>query len=186
MKRSQLDYHPVRIVPNQEAPHQDWSSQVIKLLENNEYAQAESIENAEFETTKDIYAFRLMVSAAFKDERYYDCLKYIDHHPEILNQQSSAIRDLHRIALKAYLETRQLYKAEITLERCLLKNGDTSPLLLKKASILGAQAKYKEAAEILIQLNRKTPQNPAILKRAEIFEWWVVRSQSIHTDETDC
>jgi serine/threonine-protein kinase len=171
VRRFQLDYHSVKLLPNQKVPHQDWSSQVIKLLENEEYAQAEVVAHAEFEDKKDIHAFRFMVSAAFKDERYYDCLKYIDSNPRVLDEQSPAARDLRRIALKAYLETRQLYKAEAVLEKCLLEDGDVPQLLLKKASILGAQAKYKEAADILIQLNRRSPQNPAVLKRLTlVFE----------------
>jgi serine/threonine protein kinase len=165
VKRSQLDYHPVRLVPSPQIRYEDWSSQSISLLEKGDYTQAELVAGAEFENHKDINAFRLMVSAAFKDERYYDCLNYLDRCPEMLSVQSPATRDLHRIALKAYLETRQLCKAEKMLEWCLAEDGETPQLLLKQASILGAQAKYHEAAEILIQLNRKRPHNPAVLKR---------------------
>lgn len=36
---------------------------------------------------------------------------------------------------------------------------------MQKASILGSQAKFQEAAELLLSLNRDYPGNPAILKR---------------------
>lgn len=43
--------------------------------------------------------------------------------------------------------------------------GNTPNLLLQKASILGSQAKYQEAADLLLSLNRDYPRNPAVLKR---------------------
>ena len=37
--------------------------------------------------------------------------------------------------------------------------------MLRKASVLGLQAKYAEACDILLQLNRDFPNRPAVLKR---------------------
>ena len=165
VKRLQLDYYSIRLIPEGKAPIRDWSSQAIELLEEEDYAGAESVASAEFEDKGDVNAFWFMVSAAFRDRRCYDCLKYINSYSEVLEAPSPVGRDLRRIALQAYLETKQLHKAEMILEQCFLDDGEVLHLLLKKASILGARAKYKEAAEILIQLNRQNPQNPAILRR---------------------
>ena len=170
-RQAQLNYQPVQFIPNPIQKHRDWSSQAVDLLEKDEYRQAESVAAAEFDESNDVHAFRLMVSAAFRDERYYDCLKYIEDQFELLEASSPIRRDLQRIALKSYLETRQLNKAEDMLSKCLQEEEDSSHLLLLKASILGAKAHYEEASEILIQLNRKHPNNPATLKRlALVFE----------------
>jgi eukaryotic-like serine/threonine-protein kinase len=41
----------------------------------------------------------------------------------------------------------------------------------KKASVLGLQAKYLEASEILLRLNREFPGRPAVLRRlVTVFE----------------
>lgn len=165
VRQAQLDYQPIRIIPSKQNISQDWSSQTIEYLEKEAYTQAENIAGAEFKHSQDPHAFLLMVSAAFKDGRYFDCLKKIEHHPEMLDKQSPINIDLNRIALGSYLETRQVQKAEITLTHCLLIEGESPKLLLKKASILGVQAKYQEASEILIRLNRDHPRNPTILKR---------------------
>lgn len=171
VRQAQLNYQPVQFIFNPTKPQRDWSSQAVDFLEKHEYEQAESVAAAEFDESEDINAFRLMVSAAFKDERYYDCLKYIESQSELIKASSSIKKDLQRIALRSYLETRQLNKAETTLSKCLQEDKDSLHLLLLKASILGAKAHYEEASEILIQLNRKHPNNPAILKRlALVFE----------------
>lgn len=51
------------------------------------------------------------------------------------------------------------------VEKCLPIEGELPDLLLKKASLLGLQAKYSQAAKLLLSLNREYPNRPAILKR---------------------
>jgi serine/threonine-protein kinase len=51
------------------------------------------------------------------------------------------------------------------IDRCLDRQGDNNGLLLRKASILGLQARYSEAAQILIGLNQRLPRRRAILNR---------------------
>lgn len=47
----------------------------------------------------------------------------------------------------------------------IAEEGETPDLLFKKASIFGLQAKFDEACEILLRLNRDFPGRPAILRR---------------------
>lgn len=170
-RRAQLDYQPTQFISQRESRQQDWSSLTIELFEKRKYAQAEVLASREFKRSQDIYALRLMTLAAFHDERYYDCLKYLEGNLEVLKTDSPVKEDLKRISLSAYLETRQLDKACLVLEQCLAEDKESPQLLLKKASILGAQAKYQEAARLLIQLNRSHPKNPGILKRLTlVFE----------------
>lgn len=69
------------------------------------------------------------------------------------------------IALSSYIKLRQIHQAERMVEKCLAIEGEMPDLLLKKASLLGLQARYEEAASLLLSLNREYPSRPAILKR---------------------
>ncbi|MDJ0900435.1 MAG: protein kinase [Xenococcus sp. MO_188.B8] len=163
--RSQINFNPTSIISVRSKPQEDWSSQVLKLLSQQEYSQAEAIAYCEFENSKDSYAFFLALSAFYQDERYFDCLQKIEAYPEVFTTESSILGDLYRIALNTYIQTRQIDKAENAIARCLAIEGNLPDLLLQKASILGSQAKYQKAAELLLSLNRDYPGNPAILKR---------------------
>jgi eukaryotic-like serine/threonine-protein kinase len=163
--RAQIDYHPIRILRSQEEPKEDWSSHALRLLDIGDYSQAETVAHLEFENSFDPHAFLLMVSAAYRDGRYFDCLKDIEAQPNFLSDSSIIARDLYRIALNAYIQTRQINQAIVMVEKCLSIDSNLPDLLLKKASLLGLQANYNEAAKILLHLNRELPNCPAILKR---------------------
>ena len=163
--RSQLDFNPTSIISVRFKPQEDWSSETLKLISEQKYSQAEAIAYREFENSKDPYAFLLTLSAIYQDERYFDCLEKIESNSELLNTPSSIKRDINRIALNTYINTRQINKAEKAIAQCLAIEGHTPNLLLQKASILGSQAKYQDAADLLLSLNRDYPRNSAILKR---------------------
>ncbi|BAZ08863.1 serine/threonine protein kinase [Calothrix sp. NIES-4071] len=163
--RAQVDYHPIRVLRPQEQPKEDWSSVALRLLETGDYSQAETVAHLEFENTLDPHAFLLMVSAAYRDGRYFDCLKDIEAQPNLMSDSSTIARNLYRIALNAYIQTRQVNQALFMVEKCINMDGNLPELLLKKASLLGLQANYDEAAKILLSLNRELPNRPAILRR---------------------
>ncbi|MCU0568137.1 MAG: protein kinase [Oculatellaceae cyanobacterium Prado106] len=144
---------------------EDWSSLTIKLLEAEDYLQAEAAARNEFTRSQDAYAFFLMLSATFRDQRYFDCLRHLEDHPDVLTGDSRIHRDLRHLGLDIYLQTRQLEKAAILIQQCLQEEQDSPQLWLKQAAILGTQAKFSEAIEILIRLNREYPKRPAILKK---------------------
>jgi len=163
--RKQLDYNPSSIISARYKPNEDWSSEFLKLISEQKFSQAEVIAFREFKKSKDPYAFFLALSAIYHDERYFDCLNKIESNPELLNSESSILGDLNRMALNSYIHTRQINKAEKAISQCLIIEGNTPSLLLQKASILGSQAKYQEAVDILLALNQDYPGNSAILKR---------------------
>lgn len=163
--RAQVEYNPVRSSPIKQQSNEDWSTQVVRYMEEEHYEQAEKVATIEFESSQDPYAFLLLVNAAYKDKRFFDCIKKIDTYPELIEVGTAVSHDLARVALKAYLETRQLYKAEAMLTYCIQVEGETLNLLLIKASILGSQAKYEEACQLLLALNRQYPQHLPILRR---------------------
>lgn len=165
ISRAQVEYNPVRSSPIKQQGNEDWSTQVVRYMEEKHYNQAETVATIEFESSQDPYAFLMLVNAAYKDKRFFDCIREIETHPELIEARTAVSHDLARIALKTFIETRQLHKAETMLIYCIQAEGETLNLLLIKASVLGSQAKYKEACQLLLALNRQYPQRLPILKR---------------------
>ncbi len=165
VRRFQLDYNPIRPLPIKERSLEDWSSQVVRLIEDKEYRQAEHVAAREFARSGDLHAFLLMLKSAYKDNRYFDCLQILESHSKVLLDESSLLRDLRRIALATYIETRQIRQAEEMVERCLADDSTSPEVLMIKASLLGLQARYEEASKILLDLNRQYPGKSSILKR---------------------
>lgn len=165
VRQAQLDYQPIRILVPRKELTEDWSSQAVRLLSESAYVEAENVAHAEFQSSHDAHAFLLMITAAFQDERYFDCLREIDSHPEMLSDNSSIANDLRGIRMSSYIETRNIDEAMRVVDEGLERESDNPSLLLKKASLLGLQARYKEASEILLTLNRRFPGRPEIQKR---------------------
>ncbi len=164
-KRAQIEYVPEKSISRPRERTLDWSSDVVEYLQQSDYARAEHVAREEFESTKNPHAFLIMVNAAIRAERYFDALRMLDDHPDVIDATSSAQSDLHFAKLKALLETRDVGRAEKLLSEMIVRYGETPDLLFKKASILGMQAEYDEACEILLRLNRDFPNRPAILRR---------------------
>jgi len=164
-KQAQIAYVPEKIISAQRERALDWSSDVVEYLELSDYARAEHVAREEFQATKNPHAFVIMVNAAMRAERYFDALRMMDKHADVIEQISSAQSDLHFAKLKALLETREVGRAEKLLSEMIVRYGETPDLLFKKASILGMQANYEDACEILLRLNRDFPGRPAILRR---------------------
>jgi serine/threonine protein kinase len=171
VRRAQLDYVLERTVSIKREPTFDWSSDVVRLLDKSDFVRAEHAARAQFELSGDKHAFLLMVSSAVRDGRVFDAKREFDSHPEMLLEESPIRRDLREIALKSYLETRDIERASKLVDAMVADDGDTANILLKRASILGLQAQYHEASEILLKLNRDFPGRPAILRRlVVVFE----------------
>jgi eukaryotic-like serine/threonine-protein kinase len=167
-KQAQIAYIPERIISAPRERAIDWSSDVVEYLEQSDYARAEHVAREEFQQTKNPHAFVIMVNAAMRAERYFDALAMMDTHADVIDQVTSAQSDLHFARLKALLETRQVGLAEKLLTEMIVRYGETPDLLFKKASILGMQASYEDACEILLRLNRDFPGRAAILRRLVI------------------
>ncbi|MBS1803693.1 MAG: serine/threonine protein kinase [Acidobacteria bacterium] len=165
VRYAQLQYQPLRAIGRRVDVCSDWASRAVSLMSQGRYREAEQSSGQLFERSRDPHAFLCMVSAAFKDERYFDALAYIDTHPEMASPGSAVRRDLLLVSLKCYLATRQVTKAEQVVDQCISETGESPSLMLEKASILGLQAKYEESCAILMGLNKEFPQRPQVLKR---------------------
>jgi eukaryotic-like serine/threonine-protein kinase len=171
VRRAQLQFTPTRTQAMPRATHEDWSSQAVRLVEAGDYRDAELVARAEFESTRDAQAFLLMVQASYREGRYFDCIRDLEARPDVVDVPTPTGAELRRLALSAYLEVRHVDRARAFVERCLAETPDAPELLLKHASILALDAKYEDAAEQLMALNRRLPGKPAILRRlVAVFE----------------
>jgi len=171
VRRAQLQFTPNRSLAVPHAPHEDWSSQAMRLVEAGDYGDAERLARAEFESTRDAQAFLLMVQASYREGRYFDCLRDIETRSDVVDAPTPTGAELRRLALSVYLEVRQVDRARVFVDRCLADAPDAPDLLLKHASILALNARYEDAAEQLMALNRQLPGRPAILRRlVAVFE----------------
>jgi predicted Zn-dependent protease len=143
----------------------------MRLVEAGEYRDAELVARAEFESSRDAQAFLLMVQASYREGRYFDCIRDLEARPDIVNVPTPTGAELRRLAVSAYLDVRQVDRARVYVTQCLAETPDAPDLLLKHASILALDAKYEDAAEQLLALNRRMPGRPAILRRlVAVFE----------------
>lgn len=171
VRRAQLQFTPTRTLALPRAPLEDWSSQAVRLVEAGDYRDAELVARAEFESTRDAQAFLLMVQASYREARYFDCIRDLEARPDVVDAPTPTGIELRRLALSAYLEVRQVDRARAFVMRCLDEAPEAPDLLLKHASILALDAKYEDAAERLMALNRRLPGKPAILRRlVAVFE----------------
>ena len=171
VRQLQLEYSPVRTVPAEKQATEDWSSHAVKYLEKRSYGQAENVALLAFEQNRDPQAFLLMLTAAHHDGRYYDCVRLLESHPEMTAESAPLRREVRHLAISAYLKNRQVKQAKKLINQCLAEEGESPSLLLQKASILGVEANYEEACQILLAVNRLTPGSPAVLKRlALVYE----------------
>ena len=167
-KQAQLDYVPERTISVKRQPTVDWSSDVLDLIDKSEFARAENVARMEFGLTGDSHAFLMMVSAAVRDGRFFDAKRDVQANPAMLSASSPVKRDLRELALKCCLETRDIDQARDLIEAMIAEDGETPNILLKKASVLGLLARYEEARDILLRLNRDFPGRPAVLRRLVI------------------
>lgn len=146
-------------------PQTDWSTQVLEFMNDGSWRNAEATARLEFQRSADVHAFLLMVHAAVRDERYFDAIQLLEASPEMLGCESAVVGDLEQLALEAYIRTERIREAARMVDRCIERQGERPGLLLRKASLLGVQARFAEAAEILTGLNRRLPRRSAILSR---------------------
>ena len=165
LRQLQLDYSTATAHVSLPLPASDWSVGVTTLFEKGDYSGAEVSAYRAFEQTKDQYAFLLTVQAAARDGRHFDCLKYLERFPAYLKPPAKYADPLRLIGIDSYLAVRKINQAEKLLDEVLATGDGDRILLIKKASILGVQARFDEARELLLKLNREYPNDRLVLKK---------------------
>ena len=164
-RAAQLAFRADRVIRAPGVRRTDWSTRVLELMDEQSWRDAEAAARAEYQRSGDLHAFLLMVRAAVRDERYFDVLQMLEASPEPLRTDSPVQGDLQQLALRAFIKTERVKEAADMVEQCIERQGARPGLMLRKASLLGLQARFAEAAEILVQLNRELPRRQAILSR---------------------
>ena len=165
LRRLQLEYSVVSGQAVAVTSAEDWSSAVIADFEKRDYQAAELGAHRQFEASGDDYAFLLMVQAAARDGRHFDCVKYLERSPASSRPPAKYCDELCLIGVDAYLAVRNLNAAEALVDELTSEGRKDRVLLFKKASILGMQASYLEARDLLLELSRQYPNDRPILKR---------------------
>jgi serine/threonine-protein kinase len=165
LRRLQLDYSVVSGQNAAATPAADWSVAVMAEFEKQNYSAAELAAHRQFEADQDAYAFLLMVQAVARDGRHFDCLKYLERFPAYSRPPSKYADQLQLIAVDAYVAVRKINAAETLVNQLIAEGKADRVLLVKKASILGVQARFDEARELLLDLNRQHPNDRLILKK---------------------
>jgi hypothetical protein len=165
LRRFQLEYSVVSGKKASSPGAADWSTQVMADFEKRNYQAAEMIAHQQFEASKDAYAFLLMVQAAARDGRHFDCLKYLERSPAFSRPPAKYADELRLIRVDAYVAVRNINAAEALVNELIAEGKADRVLLVKKASILGVQARFDEARELLLELNRQRPNDRLILKK---------------------
>ena len=144
-KRAQLASHGVRTPTLAIPPTKDWSSRVLELMQRTQWREAGAAAQKEFDRSGDPHAFLMMVRAAIRDERYFDALDLVTQLPP--HVANSLVRgDLDALALEACIRTEKVNDAARLVERCIEIEGETPGLLLRKASLMGLQARFDDAS----------------------------------------
>jgi serine/threonine-protein kinase len=162
---AQLAARPQRTPPAIAERTTDWSSRVMSLMDEQAWRDAEAAARAEFQNSRDAHAFLLMVRSAVRDGRFFDALRILESAPDMLEGESPVVADLEIIALEAQLRTERINEAAVMVERCIARQGEVPGLMLRKAAVLGMQARFKESSEVLLALNRELPRRRAIVSR---------------------
>lgn len=165
LRRLQLEYSVVSAQKVAAPPAADWSVAVMSEFEKQNYSAAELAAHRQFEAAKDAYAFLLMVQAAARDGRHFDCLKYLERFPAYSRPPGKYADQLRLIAVDAYVAVRKINAGETLVNELIAEGKADRVLLIKKASILGVQARFDEARELLLELNRQHPNDRLILKK---------------------
>ena len=158
--RQQLDYHTESPLRPQPEPTTDWSAAARACLQAGRFSEAAQIAREQFKDQREPHAFLLMLSALFDEGRFAECLRTIEAHPEFSDHP-----EVLRRMLDCFMQTRQMKQSAAVLDRLLMDSPDDLPLLLKKASVLGMEARYEEARDLLMDLNQQHPGREPILRR---------------------
>ncbi|MEQ8819818.1 MAG: protein kinase [Sumerlaeia bacterium] len=149
----------------------DWSTDAVHFLESEEYGSAAEVAKREFAKTKDEQAYLLMLKSYMKEGRTFDCIEALGHRHDLYDAEGPGAVEIRRLALTAFLKAQYISDAHRLVTKCLEDDPDSPDLQLKQAAILGMEAQYAPAVEILLRLNRKYPGTPGILKRlAMVYE----------------
>ncbi len=163
--QAQTNHSSAPSVVHRDTVAEDWSNEVMRLLERGEYQRAERVAAAEYRRSRDLNALLQQLNALFREERWYDFVKVLDAADNVLAEPGLDGARIRLLGTKVFMTIRELDRAVETLNAALEFGEQGFDLRLCDASIAGMRTHYREAREKLEQLNRDYPMNPHVIRR---------------------
>ena len=149
----------------QRKPEQDWSSAVLNAMSEQSYQKAAKIAAQEFGATKNFQALHQQLAALYRAKRWFEFEQVVtENKSDLLNDDSTDKADMFELIVKTYLQLRNIEQAKFWLSQRKKEEVNVNTLYLE-SSILGLEAKYPEARDLLEQINRTTPMKFYILNQ---------------------
>ena len=164
-KQTQLDCSPE--LPSIQTPESttDWSTELVMLMNNQNYDQAAKVAKSAYMQSNEIEALVQLVNALYRADRLDNLQKELAEHPEILNNSGEAEKTIRLIALKTMLKLCQFDSLFCLLEKAIELDGEYTDLNLIHASALGMQTEYIKAKDVLEKMNKAAPGQVRVLRR---------------------
>lgn len=164
-RKVQQNYVPILPDIIRRESTKDWSSDVVAALENGNYIQAAQVAKVEFKRSQDLGALLQQLNSLYRAERWFDLEKELREINDVFVKKGDDAFQIRLLAIKTYMQLRQLEKAETILKKSFEFDQQTLEHTLIDASIKGMKADFGNAKKQLVLLNQEYPRNPNILRR---------------------
>lgn len=143
---------------------EDWSSKVMRSLENKSYSKAAKIAGDEFARSKDWQALLYYLSALYRGNRLFHFESVFDQEKEFLmKQEGETFASIRILALKIFLALRKASEAKCVLTAIKELDGETNNIMYLEAKLKGLDADYSKARTLLERVNRSSPMRLSVL-----------------------
>ena len=149
----------------QAEPADDWSSQVVAELEKGNYQNAAKLAESEYQRSCDEGALLQQLNALYRQDKFTEFVSVLLASDQVQHNDTENASVIRQLAIRVYLKTRNLDKAQALLDCALEVDGPGYELGLLDASLSGLLANYSNARGKLEQLNRVKPGQPYLLRR---------------------
>ncbi len=143
----------------------DWSTDVVRALEEKDYLRAARIAALEHARTQNSDALMMQLNALFRAERWFDFEKIFVSQPGLDALPGSDGQTIRLLGIKVFLRLKQLERVRDLLSTAAKNGESTLEHALCEASLHGMQADYDQARTLLVDLNRGYPRNADVLRR---------------------
>ncbi len=146
--------------------NQDWSNAVLEAMSDQSYQKAAQLASQEYNRSKDLQALHQQLVALYRANRLFDLEKIVEGNKVILiESEPSQTSAIYELIVKAQLQLRNTNQARFWLVQ-RKRTGEES-LITKclESAILGLEARYSEARQLLEEVNQDTPMKFHVLSQ---------------------
>ncbi len=143
----------------------DWSSYVMKAMDEGDYRKAAKLAELEYQRTSELSALLHQLNALNRANRLFEFEQVFCNEKSRLIEVNADTATIRLLAIKVYTLLRRTDEAKSILKEAVSLDGESFELELLSASISGLEADYHLAKQKLESLNRNHPGNMQILLR---------------------